>query len=470
VEGFGMGPQAYYAAIWERAAGPAWKARHGLTVAEYQIESLQSMADGYRLAHLSAYNVGGVDYYAAIWEQAAGPAQVARIRETSEEFQHEVVDRSVQGYRLKRMSGYALANSAHYAGIWEAEADSLTGTYCEDQRCFDLRRFADHMEASLAGRVVKYGFEVRRGRSVIQRAGGPKRTAADPPASSFTAFDRFNPASVSKVVTAVATLQLLTKRGISLNAAVSPYLPPDWRIPANNRTITFREVLRHFSGLKDAVAGDYEYDDVRRVMETPIVMEDKAERDYQNVNYALLRVLAASLDGYSDWANNPGANTAARFISYVNKRIFSPLGIQDVEYRPEANGTFFYPFPAGSSHGTAYGDWSLKPGSAGSHLSAHELALFMAALFKGMLLSPTMLAELWDGSGLTEDGFGMLPDEHICRGKGGKFPGERNGGADLKSALFHCSNGVSGMLLINGTVAPGETIMDALNTAFSPAP
>src|SRR6185503_3474023 len=270
VEGYGVGPQALYAAIWERTTGPAWKARHGLTAAEYQLESLSSMADGYRLVHVSAYDVGGVDYYAAIWERATGPAQVARIRQTSDEYLHELVDRNVQGYRLVQVSGYALANSARYSALWEAEPGSLTGSYCASGLCFDLRRFADGIEASLQGRVAKYGFEVRRGRSVIRRAEGPKRTAFDPPASSFTALDRFNPASVSKVVTAVATLQLLTKKAVSLDDPVYTYLPPDWQIPANNRTITFREVIRHRSGLSGTVAGGNEYEHVRRVMETEI--------------------------------------------------------------------------------------------------------------------------------------------------------------------------------------------------------
>jgi hypothetical protein len=143
------------------------------------------------------------------------------------------------------------------------------------------------------------------------------------------------------------------------------------------------------------------------------------------------------------------------------------LGIQDVEYRPEAGGTLFYPFPAGPEHGTSYGDFSLTAGYAGSQLSAHELALFMAALFDGMLLSPTMLTDLWGSTGL--ETIGALPDGSVCRGKGGFFPGDQNGGAELRTTLFRCANGVDGMLLINGTVGPGQTIMDALNNAFSPA-
>ena len=57
----------------------------------------------------------------------------------------------------------------------------------------------------------------------------------------------------------------------------------------------------------------------------------------------------------------------------MNGRIFSPLGIYDVEYRPAAVApTLFYPNPPGAAHGTDYGDWSLIPGSAGAHTSAHS--------------------------------------------------------------------------------------------------
>jgi CubicO group peptidase (beta-lactamase class C family) len=467
VEGYGVGASAYYAAIWEQTGGPAWVARHGMTSAQYQSEFNDWTQQGYRLTHVSGYEVNGTDYYAAIWEQVGGPAMVARHRMTSQAYQHEFVDRALQGYRLKLVDGYSIGNSARYAAIWEAEPRSATGTYCKAGQCFDLERMADGIEASLQGQVAKFGFEIRRGRSVIRRAQGPKRTAADAPASSFDAFDRFNPASVSKTVTAVATLQLLAKKNISIDALVYVYLPSSWTIPANNKTITFKELLNHSSGLRGANADGYEYDDMKALMAIPINLADKVSH-YENVNYSMLRVLVASLDGLTNWNSNPGLLSSARFINYVNDEIFNPLGIYDVEYKPEANApTLFYPNPPGSAHGTTYGDWSLIPGSAGSHLSVHELAVFGDSLFKGGLVTPSMLSDL-KTFGLGFGDYGTLPDGSQCWGKSGYFPGSQNGGAELNSALVNCSNGLTGMVVVNGTKSAKSAFVDAANAAFLP--
>ncbi len=468
VQGYGVGNTDYYAAIWERTNGPAWVAHHGMTSANYQSTFNSYVAQGYRLTHVSGYNVGGTDYYAAIWEQVTGPAWVARHRMTSQKYQHEFVDLGIQGYRLKLVDGYAIGTSSRYAAIWEAEPRALTGSYCKNGQCFDMGRFADELQTALQGNVVKYGFEVRRGLSVIRRADGPKRTAADPPASQFSVFDRFNPASVSKSVTAVATLQLLSKHGISINARIHPYLPTNWNIPPNNRTITFKEVLNHTSGLRGVNAGGgQEYQHMKTLMEHEISLADKVP-EYENVNYAVLRILVASLDGYSDWVNNPGPNTAARFIDYVNDAIFSPLGIYDVEYKPAATApTLFYANPPGAAHGTAYGDWSSRPGSAGSHVSVHELAVFAAATFNGTLLSESTLDTL-KLNGLGFGDYGLLPDGSQCWGKGGYFPASMNGGAELRSLIIHCDNGVTGMLVINGGVDLKNAYLNAMKAAFLP--
>lgn len=467
VQGYGVGAAAQYAAIFEQGAGPAWTARHGLTAAQYQADFDSLTSQGFRLAQLSAYDVGGVDYYAAIFDKAATPAWVARHRMSAQSYQHEFVDRDLQGYRLRQVEGYAPSGAARYAAIWEAQPDAVGGSYCSGGKCFDLGRLADGIESALAGNVVKYGFEVRRGLSVIRRAAGPKRTAADAPAQSFTVHDRHNPASVSKAVTAVAMLQLLEKRRVGLDTPVWTYLSPAWSIPANNKTITFKELLNHSSGLRGTGIGGYDYEDMKTLMERPINLADKVS-DYENVNYAVLRILVASLDGYSAWLSNPGPGTAARFISYVNAQVFSPLGIYDVEYKPaDTAPTLFYPNPPGSANGTAYGDWSLRPGSAGTNASVHELAVFNAATFGGALLSPTKLGELKQ-LGLGYGDYGTLPDGSKCFGKGGYFPAGQNGGAELNSVVFSCDNGVSGMLLINGAPSASGLITDKLAAAFQP--
>jgi CubicO group peptidase (beta-lactamase class C family) len=266
-------------------------------------------------------------------------------------------------------------------------------------------------------------------------------------------------------VTAVATLQLLSKNRISINASIHPYLPTNWNLPWSSQTITFKELLNHSSGLRDENAGGYQYQDMKALVEQGIHLTDKVPH-YANVNYAVLRILVASLDGYSDWINNPGPNTAARFISYVNGNVFSPLGIYNVEYKPAATApTLFYPNPPGGAHGTAYGDWSLIPGSAGSHASVHELTIFGAATFKGMLLSGTMLNNLKQ-YGLGFGNYGTMPDGSKCWGKGGYFPGSANGGAEESSVIVHCDNGVTGMLVINGTLSAKTSFLNAQAAAF----
>jgi hypothetical protein len=62
----------------------------------------------------------------------------------------------------------------------------------------------------------------------------------------------------------------------------------------------------------------------------------------------------------------------------------------------------------------------------------------------------------------------VLPDGSQCWGKGGFFPGSMNGGAELSSVLVQCSNGVTGMLVVNGEVSSKSKFMDALKAAFLP--
>jgi CubicO group peptidase (beta-lactamase class C family) len=340
------------------------------------------------------------------------------------------------------------------------------GRFCQQGHCFDLERFGDHLTRALAGQsIVKHGFVLRRGTASVQQASGPKRTAADAPASNFTVHDRFNPASVSKTVTSVATLQLLARRGLSIDTPIHRYLPPDWNIPAANREITFKQVLNHTSGLRNEGMGRGEYDSLRTVMERAIHSADKVE-SYQNVNYALLRILVASLDRYKRWHNDPGPNTASRFISYVNREIFSPIGIANVRYAPDTRApTLFYSFPPGNARGTTYGDWTQRPGSAGTHMSTHEAALFGAAAFGGTLLSDAMVASLKDHE-LGFNNYGAGPDQATCWGKGGFFPGERNGGAELSSVIVHCDSGVTAMLVINGQVNAWDVMKPAYLDAF----
>ena len=134
-----------YATIWEKGAGPAWQARHGLTSAQYQETFDALVRQGYRLVDVSGYSVGDRDTYAAIWEKPQGhqlaggaltrrrsdltgppgphgPDQVpwiARHAMTSDQYQQELDRLQGQGYRLVHINGHGVGGQALYAAIWE---------------------------------------------------------------------------------------------------------------------------------------------------------------------------------------------------------------------------------------------------------------------------------------------------------------------------------------------------------------
>lgn len=116
--GYEEGGQARYAALWEQLSGPDWQARHGLTSSQYQSAFDTLIAQGYRLIHISAYSVQGVDYYAAIWDKSHGPGWQARHGLTSQQYQTTFDTLVAQGYRLVRVSGYDIGGADHYAALW----------------------------------------------------------------------------------------------------------------------------------------------------------------------------------------------------------------------------------------------------------------------------------------------------------------------------------------------------------------
>ena len=103
-------------------------------------------------------------------------------------------------------------------------------TICKGSSCLNLKTFADSLTNEVNGKVVKYAFVIRYQLAQESRQGGTLRENAYLP-DSFTIYKRYNPASVTKTITAVAVLQLLNKKHLGIQDKIWPYLPQAWNIP-----------------------------------------------------------------------------------------------------------------------------------------------------------------------------------------------------------------------------------------------
>lgn len=72
VSGYSISGQPQFAAIWEKSGSGYSAARHSMTSREYQDEMERFYFMGYRPVWVNGYTVGNNDYYAAIWESKNG--------------------------------------------------------------------------------------------------------------------------------------------------------------------------------------------------------------------------------------------------------------------------------------------------------------------------------------------------------------------------------------------------------------
>lgn len=147
-------------------------------------------------------------------------------------------------------------------------------------------------------------------------------------------------ASVSKVVTATALLQLYEQGKFDLEDNINDYLNFEVAIPGHTKEITFRMLLTHTSGIADGAALDDQY---YYGEDSPIELTDFLEdyltpsgefydkkdnfydfrpgsqHEYSNIGAALIGALVTGISGMD-------------FNDYCKQYIFSPLGMTNTAW------------------------------------------------------------------------------------------------------------------------------------------
>lgn len=301
VSGYTIAGQEYYAAIWEQRGGPAWAARHSMSQADLDAQVAALGTSGFKLVDLTAFNVGGVDRYAGIWEQGGLPTIAHRGIDTTL-FGQRGDDMHRQGYQPKVVTGYAPASgNARHAAIWENVAFSQT----------DLDRIDTIAKAEIARvNLPSLSLAVTRdGRLMFAKSYGMADTTNETHATSL-----YRIASISKPVTGVAIMKLVEQGKLSLSSRVfgstgvlgeiygtKPY-------STNVQNITIRQLASHTAGIQDSADGNIwnqpNWTQAQLIGDTiDKHVAAPGTYEYSNLNYTILGRVIEQLTGqtYENW-------------------------------------------------------------------------------------------------------------------------------------------------------------------------
>jgi CubicO group peptidase (beta-lactamase class C family) len=188
-------------------------------------------------------------------------------------------------------------------------------------------------------------------------------------------------ASVSKFLTAVGMVKTLDTEGISYDAKIIDYLPVDWSKGKNVDKITFGHLFTHRSGFSTgSSASDYAFMKAKVAAGAAKV----GGYDYENMNFGLCRILLPIINGNikrdAKFIEGPlndlawDAVTLYHFRNYMQAKVFSPAGVQNVGFAPKTtNNALAYQHPHANKQGWNSGDLASVAGGAGFRLSTREL-------------------------------------------------------------------------------------------------
>lgn len=200
-------------------------------------------------------------------------------------------------------------------------------------------------------------------------------------------------ASISKVITATALLQLSEEGLFSLDDSINDYLPFAVTIPDYTTNITFRMLLTHTSGIADSeeISNQYYYGE-----DSPIALGDFLEsyfvengsfynknenfydfepgtkHEYSNMGNALIGLLVEEISGID-------------FNEYCKQNIFNPLGMSHTFWRlDEITQTIVQPYDYQNGDYQAVEHYTFTDyPNGGLRSTSRDLAIFLSAFVQG---------------------------------------------------------------------------------------
>lgn len=273
----------------------------------------------------------------------------------------------------------------------------------EDQGEVNTDWMGAYISSVLQDQVVGYAYVINKeGQIVKSGAEGFARTPDDGNIA-MSINSRSFIASVTKQITAIATIKILHDAGLSIDTPINNYLPDEWNSGtdfSNLGNLTFRHLMTHTTGwgqyfdLIKAFDDTYsldnwgnDWDGLQFVVSNGA--SPGATSSYKNANYALLRVLLPEIwvqMGAAPYTEVTKKNHGSMFLAYIQQNIFIPIGINNVTcwVQPGYEEALAYSKDFVEQGGHAF-ELSIYDcgGNSGLRLSAYELARYLAYLRHG---------------------------------------------------------------------------------------
>ncbi len=322
VSGYAAGGSPHFAAIFEKSSGTQWVARHNLNASDYQQAFNDLTRQGYRLKDVSGYNIAGQDMYAAIWEKAGGLAWWARHGIPDAWYQNVFDNFYYQGYRPVLITAFTSGGAGKLNAIWENS--NFSGA--------DLDLIRSKMNAYLSANGVSGAALAitKDGRLVYAAAFGyaNKETGEEAGPTSL-----FRIASVSKPITSVAVMKLIEANQLHLSDKVfgpGSILGSQFPTPAGNpriEQITVKYLLEHVSGLSNTGgdpmfmnAGMNQAQLISWMLNDPahkMTRDANTQYEYLNFGFCLLGRVIEKITGQP-------------YEQYVRQNVLGPSGVTDM--------------------------------------------------------------------------------------------------------------------------------------------
>ncbi|GAA2634994.1 serine hydrolase [Paractinoplanes durhamensis] len=349
-------------------------------------------------------------------------------------------------------------------------------------KTFDMDWFERNLRAALTGKTVGYAYAIGKAGQLDRQAGvGSARVAPDSPLAQ-SASKVMTVASISKPVTAAATLRLLEQKGISVDSAIGPWLPAAWKRGTGVDAITFRDLMTHRSGLLQnfqtatGTTGGKStgsWDNIRIAVGQNL---GSKSYKYANMNFSIFRILVPKIAYGVDLSklyDAPPPNVTPAQIDYLTGIVFlgylkpvlalagAPVSCNSSDPAP----TKLYAFPTGGQAGWGPADYVASCGGFGYNMSANGIASFISHVrYTTTLVSASARSLMVDG------GLGLKS----YSGKYGTYHGHgavwaMSGGRGMRGCVMSFSIKVDVALLVNSRGAypqPCTIALQAFDNAW----